>query len=115
MSTPLTGWPTNILDILHARVRNTASHPSIYYFKIGRTNDIDVRLGGYRQEYNPPPTRLVAIYETSSVDHALIVEAALIEAHIEHPKCLNNANHAGGNVSPDYYQYVYLALWDRPR
>jgi hypothetical protein len=113
MSLPLRGWPRQVLAQLESLVDGAARHDGVYNFKIGRTNDITVRECAYGREYRPGPSRLVAIYETGSVDHALMVEGELIAAFMAHPKCLNEADHAGGNVSPDYVQYVYVALWER--
>lgn len=113
MNVPLTGWPAAVLPVLHAQVSEAVGDRGLVAFKIGRTNDPAARESAYRQEYDPPLSGLVAAYRTDSVKHALDVEAALITAFRDHPKCLNVADHAGGNVSPDYVQYVYVALWER--
>ena len=111
MSLPFKGWPGACLSDLVELVRGFASHGEIYNFKIGRTNDTTVRHRDYSARYTPAPTHLIAIYETDSVNHALDIEAALIGRFIKHAKCLNEADHAGGGVSPSYRQYVYVAVW----
>jgi len=113
MSLPLRGWPRQVLAQLETLVDGAAQHAGVYNFKIGRTKDITVRELAYGREYEPAPSQLVAIYETDSVDHALLVKASLIAAFKAHPKSLDEAKHAGGNVSSDYVQYGYAALWER--
>lgn len=113
MSLPLRGWPGQVLVELETLVDGAAQHAGVHAFKIGRTNDPAGRESDYRRDYDLPLSRLVALYRTDSVYHALLVEGELIAAFMTHPKCLNKAGHAGGNVSPDDVQYVYLALWER--
>lgn len=111
MNLPYTGWPSDRLPHLADIILTLAEHDEVYNFKIGRTNDTTIRKRDYAARYDPAPTDLLAIYETDSVPHALEVEEELIQLFIDHDKCLNEADHAGGGVSPRYRQYVYVAVW----
>ena len=108
---PFRGWPIRLLPKLEEVVHFIARDGTVDAFKIGRTNDPAVRLRAYDAKYYPRPTRLIEIYETESLDHALHVEGTLIQAFLGHQKCWNEAGHAGGGVAPGYRQYVYVAVW----
>lgn len=112
MELPLTGWPTAVIDILWKVVHELAENTQVKYFKIGRTNNPQLRYQEYVQAYqDAPPTGILVIYKTDSIDHVMNVEANLIRSFSLHPKCLNRNFHAGGNISPYYVQYVYVVFW----
>jgi hypothetical protein len=117
---PVTGWPADVLPYLTLLIEQAVSDRSISWFKIGRSNDPDGRESAYQTEYAKKhpfrgPDYFVAVYETSSIDNVMDVEQALIRAFEYKFKGLNIADNAGGNVSPEYVQYVYVALWEKRR
>lgn len=104
-SLPIKGWPVNILGTLVDAVSYIVYLPKVTRFYIGRTNDIQATRRRHDCDY------ILLLYKTESADNAIVVEDFLIVSFYNHPKCLNDADHGGGNVSDYYTNYVYIALW----
>jgi len=81
------------------RSRNVAG------FKIGRSIDVPKRGCSHGCD------AIFTVFNTSSTNFALQAEHTLINHFYNHPKCWNQAAHSGGNLSRDYYQNVYVAVW----
>lgn len=111
MKLPKTGWPARAVPELINLVDAVVQDRRVVRFKIGRTNDPPTRHRNYALEYRPAPRDLHPIYQTGSAEHALQVEHELITWFHAHPKSLNVNAHSGGGLSPEYVQYVYVALW----
>ncbi len=101
----LTGRPDDVLDEIIDRVEAVDADEDVVEFYVGRTSDLDKR----RAEHGADD--ILALYRTDSDEYALAVEEALITEFIDREKCSNEADHAGGGVSPEYSSYVYVAVW----
>ncbi len=102
---PLRGWPSSEMSKLKARVRGISRRRAVSAFYIGRTVDLDATYHRHGCD------DILPVYETASIGHASEVETELIRTFISHPKCDNDATHAGGGVSEEYVYYVYVAVW----
>lgn len=101
------GWPANVTQSLKNRVRNIINNERVYEFYVGRTTDITST--GSRHGCDV----IIPVYSTSSADHAIQVEGALIRTFHRHPQCSNDSPHSGGGVADGYMNYVYVAVWKR--
>jgi hypothetical protein len=101
----LTGWPPHVLNALEEWVKEIADDDDTLEFYIGRAVDPDERQSQHGSD------DIILIYETDSPDNAIIVEEALIQTYISHPKCSNDADDARGNVSDQWRNFVYVAVW----
>lgn len=109
MAQYLTGRPSSVVRQLHQIVQDYADHPKVVEFYLGRATSVEepqARHGAHE---------IVGMYETDSADHAIEVEAALIERWLDHPKCSNDAPDGRGGRSEVYRSIVYVALWLRGR
>jgi len=105
MNRPLTGTPNRVIEQIFEYVNLVSNHSNVSEFYVGRTTDLSATQRRHRCD------EIIPIYETSSTDNAAIVEDALIKSFYTHYKCNNTSTHCGGNCSPNYYSYVYVALW----
>lgn len=99
------GWPSDVISGLKRRVRYIADNDEVYEFYIGRTTDLIASQSRHVCD------KIIPIYKTSSADHAIQVEGALIHTFFDHPKCSNDSAHSGGGVADGYTNYVYIAVW----
>ena len=101
-----TGWPVQVIgEVAAAVARIIGTRRQSRGFKIGRTVDPQQRFNQHRAD------ELHVIYSTSSIDHAITVENALINYFANDERSLNQALHGGGGVSYDYDHHVYVAVW----
>ncbi len=99
------GWPSDVILVLKRRVRYIANKEEIYEFYIGRTTNLVTSQSRHGCE------DIIPLYKTTSADHAIQVEGALISSLWDHPKCSNDSPHSGGGVADGYTNYVYVAVW----
>jgi hypothetical protein len=104
---PLTGRPSEVMPRLRQRVSGYIANQKVKEFYIGRTNDAVATKSRHGAQ------EVVSLYETESVDNAIVVEDSLIKSFYEHAKCSNDNDHSGGGASDGWTNYVYLALWYR--
>lgn len=102
---PLTGWPQGILPLLQRRVARVANAISVAKFYIGRGRDAHER-----KRYHGADD-VIPLYLTTSVVLSMDVEDYLINRFYDHPKCDNDASHAGGGISQGSEHFVYVAIW----
>ena len=101
----VTGWPNNEMEKLKRKVRYIANKTEVKEFYIGRTKDLTATSNRHGCD------EIVPIYQSDSVANILEVEYELIKTFIDHPKCSNDADNSGGNISEEYVNYVYVAVW----
>lgn len=100
-----TGWPNNIMVILKRKVRYIVDKVEVKEFYIGRTNDLKATLNRHRCN------EIVPIYQSDSIPNICVVEDELINTFISYSKCSNDADNSKGNISEEYVNYVYVAIW----
>ena len=105
MDQPLTGTPNRVIKQIYDYVDSVSNDNDVCEFYVGRTTDLSATRRRHGCE------EIIPIYESSSTDNAAIVEDTLIKSFYAHQKCSNTSTHCGGNCSPEYVSYVYLALW----
>jgi len=96
-----------ILTTLKRQIAATVAAGSVNRFYIGRSVDVEARLGEHGADEIRP------LYETQSLTRALDIEDELIKHFYNHPKNDNWQEHAGGNVA-EGRQHIYVALWFAP-
>lgn len=102
---PLTGWPKDVFPELVRHTKFFVNHKSVIEFYIGRSVDPAQRKSDHKCD------NIAVIYFTFSIESAKIIENALLKVFYNHPKCNNEAQHAAGNISEEYGNYIYIALW----
>jgi hypothetical protein len=105
-SLPFKGSPNQVIKSLEQLVLETINQDNVIEFYLGRTNNLPATQ--LRHGCNS----IHELYETESLSRILEVEDFLIKTFKNHPKCSNKNAHSGGNISPDYFQYFYIALWE---
>lgn len=98
------GSPDEVREPLRRSVAAMVRSDGVSGFYIGRSNSVEART----PKHGGDEAR--CLYESSSPDRAMDVEDDLIKFFHGHPKCLNDAEHSGGNVGPGL-QHVYIVLW----
>jgi hypothetical protein len=104
---PLKGWPRDVIPVLMRELAGFIEDDEIEEFYIGRTDD----LTSTRSRHGCDD--ILDLYQTDSVENAMDVEHALINAFHTHRKCSNDAKHSGGGAQDYYINYVYVAIWTR--
>ena len=99
------GWPSDVISGLKSRVRYIANNNNFYEFYIGRTTNLIASQSRHGCD------KIIPLYKTSTANHAIQVEGALIRTFRNHRKCSNDAPHSGGGVADGYTNYVYVAVW----
>ena len=75
-------------------------------FYLGRTDDIRERENRHQADGTAKTLEVLVGPVPAAV--AVAIEGKLIKAFISHSKCINDANHGGGGVSPSRSQFVYV-------
>ena len=93
------------MERLKRTVRYIVNKTEVKEFYIGRTNDLTATSNRHGCD------EIVPIYQSDSVANILAVEDKLIKTFVDLPKCSNDADNSGGNISEEYVNYVYVAVW----
>jgi len=101
-----TGYPKDIICNLKRSITQYANNASC--IKIGITNNPKIRWNRHKRNY-PNWTKMVVVYETSSINFTRKIEAELIEWTWEREESENYIGGGGGNFA-EGYQYVYFLI-----
>jgi hypothetical protein len=102
----ITGHPNNaVANKVSKQIAAIISRRGVRLFYIGRTVDLPKTKSRHGAD------AIETVYETDSVDYAIDMEGEMIDRFYDDPRCCNDQEHGGGNVSPEWRQQVYVALW----
>lgn len=102
-----TGWPSQIISDLKRSITQYLNNNC--YVKIGITNDPERRWNEHKY-YDPSWDKMVAVYESSSLNQVRYLESELIKYEWKREELWNSIGGGGGNFSENTTYFLYLLI-----